>query len=290
MKSRVATVTVAAACDPVSITAGMPQDRSIAPDETATLTVSAGGATSYQWYEENGTSIAGATSATFTTPTLSSQKRYYVRASNGCQSAQSRTATVSVRTLAPPTGLTAFANSPSTVQLSWNGSVDAHHYVVQRQIDGSTFTNYQTVSDTTVTIQAPPNKTCVYVVRAASRLDSVNSGPSNADLATPMTFTTLIPRTTRLTVSAFDEVLNAVNAVRAAKGDPPASWASILPAGVAVPAPRVRIREEHLLSLRTSMNAARAALGFAPVPFAQPSVRGQVVRALHVIEIRRGVE
>lgn len=290
VQSRIATVTVAAACEPVSITSGTPQDRSILPDTTAALTVSASGATSYQWYEEDGTAVNGATFPTFTTPALSSQKRYYVRVSNGCQTVQSRIATVSVRTLAEPTGLAAVANSPSTVQLSWNGSVDAHHYIVQRKIDGSGFTNYQAVSDTLVTLQAPPNKTCVYVVVAASALGSVTSAASNAALATPMTFTPLVPGTTRLNVAIFDEVLNAVNAVRAANGDPAASWASILPPGIAVPAPRVRIREEHLSSLRASMNAARAALGFAPLSFAQPGVRGQVVRTMHVMEIRGGVE
>ena len=97
-----ATTTGAAAADVVgtpTITA-QPADVTILTGHTATLTVSATGATGTQWYR--GTSgdtahpIAGATLASYTTPALATTTSHWVRVSNGCGSVDSATATVTV--------------------------------------------------------------------------------------------------------------------------------------------------------------------------------------------------
>lgn len=76
-----------------------PQDASIAQSQTATLSVAATGfGLSYQWYE--GTSgittspVAGAASASFTTPALVATTSYWCRVSNANGAADSNTATV----------------------------------------------------------------------------------------------------------------------------------------------------------------------------------------------------
>jgi hypothetical protein len=200
--------------------------------------VSASGASSYQWYEGSGTIIGGQTSASFTTPSLTITKTYYVKASNACGTVTSRTATVTVRTLPPPTELVATANGTSSVSISWNASTDAHHYVLDRKSNGSGFLPIQSVYDATSVTNSGlvANQTYVYRVRAVSPAELVSSPPSNADLATTMVFTPLVAGQTKVTAAHFEELLSAVNAVRAANGTPMSTWSSILPAGV----PRTR--------------------------------------------------
>ncbi|GLZ39725.1 hypothetical protein Acsp05_33490 [Actinokineospora sp. NBRC 105648] len=74
-----------------------PQDSSVAPGGTATLTVTASGTgpLTYQWF--SGTdAIAGATQASFTTPALTATTAYRVRVTGPGGQVESRTATVTV--------------------------------------------------------------------------------------------------------------------------------------------------------------------------------------------------
>lgn len=78
-----------------------PQSVSIASNQTATLGVGTTGTSpTYQWYEgESGDTshpVAGATSASFTTPALTVSTSYWVRVSNACGSVDSSAATVAV--------------------------------------------------------------------------------------------------------------------------------------------------------------------------------------------------
>ncbi len=79
-----------------------PASQTIAIDTAATMSVVAGGAgpLSYQWYLGNtgdaSTPIAGATTASFTTPVLSTTTNYWVRVSNNLGSVDSATVTVTV--------------------------------------------------------------------------------------------------------------------------------------------------------------------------------------------------
>jgi len=231
------------------------------------------------------------TSVSFTTPSLTSTKAYYVKASNDCGTVTSRTATVTVRSLPPPTGLVATANGTSSVTISWNESTDAHHYVLERKSNGSGFGPIQSVYGKSVTNSGlDANQTYVYRVRAVSSGEAVSSDPSNADLATTMVFSPLVAGQTKITAAHFEELLSAVNAVRAAKGTPFATWSSILPGGVPAPAIGVRIDRQHLLSLRSAMNSARAALGFAGLSYSDPTLSDVPITVVQQTEIRGGVQ
>jgi hypothetical protein len=96
---------VSLACDPPfisSMATSQPQSQTITIGQTATLAVSAigSGPFSYQWYR--GTTgntqfpVDNATSRTFTTPALQSTETYWVRVSNGCGTADSNAATITV--------------------------------------------------------------------------------------------------------------------------------------------------------------------------------------------------
>ncbi|OLR92038.1 hypothetical protein BJP25_24500 [Actinokineospora bangkokensis] len=90
---------------------GQPQDVTIASGGTATLSVTATGTAplTYQWYQgtagDTATPVAGADSASFTSPALTASTSYWVRVTNSAGSADSRTAavTVSAAPNTPPT-------------------------------------------------------------------------------------------------------------------------------------------------------------------------------------------
>lgn len=285
-RSRTVTVTV---CTAPSISSGTPQDHSVLPEQTATLTVTASGATAFQWYESSGAPIAGETSSTFTTPPATATKSYYVIASNACSSVQSRTATVTVGSLVAPTGLQAAATGTAAVTISWNASANAHHYVLERRSDGSGFQPLRSVYGIATTdSHVTAGKTYVYRVRAVSATEAVSSAASNADLATTMVFTSLtgvVPGANHL-----DQLLAAVNAARGANGSAVLTWAAILPADYPVPAANVPIKAQYLLALRSAMNAARSNLGFALLSYTDPLLVGSPYKKVHLTEIQGGVQ
>jgi Ig-like domain CHU_C associated len=286
--SRVVTVEVCPSAP--SITGNTPQDQTIASGQTATLTVTATGAQSYQWYE-GATPISGQTAASFTTPVLTATRAYSVRVSNGCSSVTSRTATITVLNLAAPTGLSAIANGTSSISVSWGASTGAHHYILERKSNGSAFTVLQAVAGTSfLDSGVVANRTYVYRVRAVSSSETASSSPSNMDMATTMVFSPLTAEVTPVVAAQFEELLAAVNAVRAASGTPPATWSAILPAGVPAPAPGAWIQADHILSLRAAMNGARGNLGFPGLSYTDPTLAGGLIRIVHQIELRGGVQ
>lgn len=258
------------------------------------LSASVTGATSYQWYTGNGTLISGATSASYTTPTLTAAATYYLKATSACGDATSRTATINVSEppLSAPSGLLASAPGTTSVSVSWQSSAGAHHYALERWQSGA-FQFLQDVSGTSATDSAvTANTTYIYRVKAVSATGS-SSPYSNSDLATTVAFSALTAGQTTIAAAHFDEMLVAVNAVRAASQLGPRSWADILPLGTPAPVSAGLIRGQHVLSLRGEMNAARAALGFGAVAFTDPVLPGSPpvgVKLIHMTEIRGGAQ
>ena len=256
------------------------------------MTASATGATSYQWYEGDGTPISGQTQASYTTPPLTSTGTYYVVASNQCESKTSAIATVTVRNLPAPTGLVATANGTSSVWISWNPSTDADHYVLERKYNGSAYVPLQSVPGTSYSdASVTSNRTYLYRVRAVSPNELVSSGVSNQDLATTMVFSQLVAGESTILASHLEELRTAVNAVRAAyDGSAPVSWTSLLPPGVPAPAADVAILADHVMSLRSALNTARQSLGLATLTFTDPTLISVPVKLVHQTEIRGGVQ
>jgi hypothetical protein len=96
-------VSVDVLCNPpviLGLATSQPQSQTVKRGTTATLTVKpeSAGAT-YQWYSGYApltfSPIAGATSASFTTPAVNEQQQYWVRVTNPCGTADSQTAIVS---------------------------------------------------------------------------------------------------------------------------------------------------------------------------------------------------
>jgi hypothetical protein len=112
--SAAATLTVTTAVVAPSITT-QPSNRTVTAGQTATFSVAAAGTAPlmYQW-KKNGTAVAGATSATYTTPVATSSdsgSSFVVNVSNSAGSVTSNTATLTVNATVPtvnfsPTSLT----------------------------------------------------------------------------------------------------------------------------------------------------------------------------------------
>jgi len=101
------TITVTVEPCPTPQITAQPQNKSIAPNTTANLSVAAtnGSPFNYQWYRGNSgdtsNPIGGATSSSFTTPMLQTTTSYWVKVTNTCGLvALSNTATVQVQTCA----------------------------------------------------------------------------------------------------------------------------------------------------------------------------------------------
>ncbi|MEO0216899.1 MAG: hypothetical protein ABIL14_07785, partial [candidate division WOR-3 bacterium] len=79
-----------------------PQSQTILPGQSVTLSVQAAGTAplSYQWYQgtsgDTSNPISGATSSSYTTPSLNTTTSYWVKVSNAYGSANSNTATITV--------------------------------------------------------------------------------------------------------------------------------------------------------------------------------------------------
>jgi hypothetical protein len=138
----------AGACTPPAIT-NHPQGTTIAAGTTATLTVTATGTAplQYRWYQgTSGTTtspVAGATSATFTTPVLSSTTSYWVKVSNACGFVGSATATVTVgstqmlRYIIP-----SVAHLPGSGGTQWRTDVAAVNHGAAAAAMTLSYTNY----------------------------------------------------------------------------------------------------------------------------------------------------
>ncbi|HUP64054.1 MAG TPA: M57 family metalloprotease [Thermoanaerobaculia bacterium] len=99
-ESLVTKVTVLPACQLPVITV-QPQSRRVGTGQTVTFSVTASGATSYQWYRggsgNESSPIAGATGTSYTTPSLSRSEAVWVRVTNGCGSVGSAAAVASTQ-------------------------------------------------------------------------------------------------------------------------------------------------------------------------------------------------
>jgi hypothetical protein len=136
-----------------------PASTTIFSGQTATLTVVASGGQplSYQWYLGNSgdTSqpIAGATSATYTTPVLTSTKSYWVRVSNSAGSTNSATATVTVNLAHSTTTLTASPNpSVAGQSVTLTATVTAGATGTVTFLDGATSLGTGVLSGGTATL------------------------------------------------------------------------------------------------------------------------------------------
>ena len=270
-------------CVPPSISpSGQPQNVTIVYGSGTTLSVTATGTNlTYQWLQGQN-AIPGGTASTLTvSPTQTTG--YSVRILNGCGRADSNQAVVTVQPQAP-TSLHVLTQSTSALSVSWSAVPAADHYELQRLVNNV----WSTISinapnpyaDTSVSL----NATYVYQVRAIA-VDFTPSPYSNRDVGTTMTFST-VSSGMPLLFTHVNELLSAVNAVRAAGGAAAVSWSQIVPAGVPIPAAGVKDYASYISSLRATMDNALQVLLLPTSAYTDPNPAGAPIRAVHISEVQ----
>ena len=195
------------------------------------------------------------------------------------------TASDSTTILIEPSNLTAIAISTSQVALNWGAVAGAARYQVLRSSNhGAAATVAFPITNSFIDVDLEPRTTYVYQVRAT---DSSNAGPlSNADVATTILFTDdpVISATTIIKAVHLTELQSAVNAVRIAAGLPTAVFSGTVNRGLPIKADDIQV-------LRANLLEARSALGLGTAPFADdPLAKGTTIKAVHVRELRDGVQ
>lgn len=285
------TITVQSQCVTPTVALGaegVPTQGYISPNgANVTLVASAKGTAplSYKWFRQEpggDVEIGSGTSARFNVPgVVTRTTTFRVHVTNSCTGSADSTFIVQVA-LPPPGSLVATKNGTS-VAVVWGASPNATNYILERRKAGSGWTEVQTLSSTTLSYTdtgCAGGETCAYRVRADVSLYS------NVDVVTMMPFTpvAILDEISRV---PFNELLTALNAMRAAAGWPAVTWQQILPASVQAPEFNVEIQAAHITSLRREMNNALQALGAFVPPFLDSDPYLQEIKAQHVTELQQ---
>ena len=198
--------------------------QSVAYNATATLTASASGnpTPTYQWYQGNSgdtSTPVGTASASFTTPALTANTSYWVRASNGQGSpADSNTASITV-TLSNVSTLSALNLSSGTLAPAFASGTLAYTASVSNSTSSLTVTPTRT--NGFATIQARVNAGTYSTVTSGSPSGSLalNVGSNTVDVlvtaqdgVATSTYTVTVTRGAPNTLVAGDLMFTAMNA------------------------------------------------------------------------------
>jgi hypothetical protein len=284
--SRLARVSVNECAAPTAVYATAAVNR----DWTVTLSASDGVISNpytdpmtFSWFRAGDNAAIG-TGAKITTAQISVSTGFYVKATNACSSTAATSSIVSVQVPLPSaTGLIALKNEQTQIVVSWPAVAGATKYILQRRSGGSwsdyaTLTAQLSFTDSSVTA----GKSYAYRMYTLDSNNQSRSPYSNADVATIMTFTN--PGGV-VQAAYLNEVLQAVNAVRAAAGWAAVTWADILAPDQPTPAPSALITGAHILAPRARMNEALQALGVPVSGYTDPDLRLRKVQAFHIAEI-----
>lgn len=209
-----------------------------------------------------------------------------------------------VPTLPSPGGLEATASSAQFVVVEWEATPGAHHYQLERaDVVGTSGPEFQPVQgnipSNSYTDSVPSHRAFLYRVRAADAAGTL-SHPSNADLATSITFTdnplagnAANGAGTTIKAAHLRELRYAVDAVRALVRLAPATYSHPDPASVAVQveqgtgwgSPRA-IFLADVLELRAALDEALLVLDRQRPYQIDPNLTGGYVKAAHFQEVR----
>lgn len=245
----------------------------------------------YVWTIANGAINSGGNTAAINFTATANPVTLRVTATNasGCAITDSIQVTVGGgSSLAAPANFVATATSNTTVATSWSAVAGATGYQIWRSADGVNFGQVGTTGATTTynDATAAANVAYLYKVRAS---DANGNGPySNVDLATAVVFTdpVLVAGATRPKAAHFNELRNAVNAVRTLAGLSAVTFTAPSPGA------SVTVRKAHIDTLRTGLAQARAQLSIAAVAFTDPTITAASTRVkiAHINELRAGLQ
>lgn len=181
-----------------------------------------------------------------------------------------------------PTGVSATAQTTTSILVSWSGSAGATSYQVHRRITDGTFQQIATPATTSFTDTVAAGAAYAYFVRAVN--GSGASANSAIDVATTITFTNH-PLSAGVAVKAahLAQLRTAVNAVRSLANLGAAGFTDSATAGVIVKA-------VHITEIRSALDTALTQLGVALNSYTNATLNGLAVKAVHIQEIRSRLE
>lgn len=263
----------------------MNQTRNSNGTYTLSATVFGSGPFNYTWKHVPDYTVVS-TSATYTTGVLAGFEQYTLDVSNGCGG----TPATSIVYVSPPVAvipmtLDAHKAAPNQISLSWTAVPSATGYEVSRlgssggwtSIANGNFTQY---TDTNLPANA------VYAYRVVAH-DSYNSplAQTPADLASTYTFMQ-IGTGVGISAAPLNELLGAVNGVRALQGWAAVTWNNILSGSDPLPDPGQMIVSRHVLALRARLNEAMQSIGVPANGYTDSDVQGLTIRAVHLTELQ----
>lgn len=184
---------------------------------------------------------------------------------------------------AVPTNVTATATGASSVSVSWNGTVGATYEVQRVAAGGATVVVGTSMTGSLMDNTASPNTAYLYTVRGFLPSTSAFGTP---DLATTVIFTdpVLAAGTTPIKAVHVAQLRTAVNAVRVLAGLGATSFTD------AILGPTIPVNGVHLTELRTSLTLARSGLALAAPSYTDGVPTGIPIKAVHLGELRGGVQ
>lgn len=236
---------------------------------------------------------ASACPGTIECSTTAIMKAYIPTGLNGALQAWDRNAVDAVYpnpTVAAPTGVTATAQTSTSVSVNWNTVTGATSYHVYRSADRVTYTQVGTPASPPFTDStASANTAYLYKVRAFD--GSTESGDSNLDLATTTIFTdsSLSVGVTPVKAVHFTELRTAIDAVRKLANNGVANPYSYTDATLNS---SVTVKAVHITDLRTALASARSALGLSAISYTDSTITAgsTLIKAVHITELRGGVQ
>jgi hypothetical protein len=262
-------------------------------DRSVTLKATGGGTgpLTYTWYRATDNAVVG-NAAIVTVGPITTTTSYYAKVTNPCggTGATSSTITAVIPLPMPSTGLVADLTGTNQITVTWPGVTGAGRYHLERKSGGAwtDLTQSTTYTSTTyVDSGLTANKTYAYRVWVSpDAFDSSKSTYSNVDVATTMAFTS-VTSGMLISYTHMEQLLAAVNAVRAAAGWAAVSWNNILASNQPLPSPNVAIVPAHILATRGRMNEALQALGVVTGGYTDPDPALKRIQSIHIWELQR---
>lgn len=253
---------------------------------TLSATAFGTGTLNYTWQSVPDNNVV-ATTQSFTTGVLTSTfAQYRVTVTNGCGGAGASTIVyVSVPISVVPMTINASRSGTSQITISWSSVSAASSYELDRRDINGNWTSIATGNITQYNDTGLAADTA-YAYRALA-VDSYNDtlGQSPVDVATTFNFTD-VTANTPITADPFNELLRALNGVRALSGWASVGWNNILSPSDPLPDPGSRVIARHVLALRARLNEAMQAVGVPSNGYADSDVQGLAIQAAHLTELQ----
>lgn len=191
--------------------------------------------------------------------------------------------------LAAPTGMTAAAQTATSVNISWNAVSGAVGYEVHRSA-ADDFTSFSAIVCTPVTAiscvdnSAAPGAAYLYKVRATG-----GGAFSAPDLASAYVFTdsTITANSTSIKAAHFNELRSAAAAVRSLANLGVFPFTDPGTLGVGTP-----VMRSHLIDLRDAISQARTAMSLSAASFTDGTINAgsSTIRKVHIDDLRNAVK